>query len=215
MILRLKKSLRGMASIASMLLVHFLYYPYKWRYHLRTQQPKRLHVGCGKNRFVDWINADITPTADVIVFLEKRLPFSDETLDRVYSEHVLEHVPYETGLFFLKEAYRTLRSGGCIRIAVPDLEDLVAGYHNRDWKRFDWVNWPEHAFISTRAEMINIAFRWWGHMHLYDQEELERALIEAGFYQIVFVENGQSEHEDLRGIETRLDSKLIAEAVKS
>lgn len=198
-----------------MLLVHLLYYPYKWRYDLRTQQPKRLHVGCGKNYFAQWINADITPTADVIVFLEKRLPFGDETLDRVYSEHVLEHVPYQTGVFFLKEAHRTLRPGGCIRIAVPDLEDLVAAYHNGDWKRFDWVNWPEHAFIESRAQMINIGFRWWGHMHLYDREELERALLEAGFQDIAFVDHGQSRYDDLRGLETRADSTLVAEATKS
>lgn len=215
MISRLKRSLRGVANTASMLLARLLYYPYMWRYGLRTQQPKRLHVGCGKNRFADWINADITPTADVIVFLEKRLPFGGETLDRIYSEHVLEHVPYETGVFFLKEAHRTLRSGGCIRIAVPDLEDLVAGYHNGDWKRFDWVNWPEHAFIETRAQMINIGFRWWGHKHLYDREELERALSEAGFRDIAFVRHGESRFDELRGLETRADSTLIAEATKT
>lgn len=215
MISRLKRSLRGVASIASRLLAHLLYHPYKWRYDLWIQQPKRLHVGCGKNRFAHWINADITPTADVIVFLEKRLPFGDETLDRVYSEHVLEHVPYETGVFFLKEAHRTLRPGGCIRIAVPDLEDLVAGYRNGDWKsRFDWVNWPELSFISTRAEMINIAFRWWGHKHLYDREELARALTEAGFDNFRFVNSGESELEDLRGLETRMDSTLVVEAGK-
>lgn len=216
MVSRLGRSLRGAARIAVKLSVHLLYYPYKWRNDLRSQQSRRLHVGCGRNRIPSWINADITLSADVIVFLEKRLPFGDETLDRVYSEHVLEHVPYETGVFFLKEAHRTLRPGGCIRVAVPDLEDLVAAYHNGDWKsRFDWVNWPELSFIATRAEMINIAFRWWGHKHLYDREELARALTEAGFDDFRFVNNGESEFEDLRGLETRLDSTLVVEAVKS
>ena len=190
-----------------------LYYPYIARYYLSGGKNKRLHVGCGKNRFEGWINADINPRADLIVFLQKRLPFRNNSLLRIYSEHVLEHVPYRTGLSFLKETYRTLQSGGVIRIAMPDLDDLIDGYQ-KDWRRFDWVSWPQFSFIKTRAEMINIAFRWWGHRHLYNREEVIRILTEAGFTKFVFTEPGQSEYEDLRGLETRLDSKLVVEAVK-
>ncbi len=62
--------------------------------------------------------------------------------------------------------------------------------------------------------MINIAFRWWGHQHIYNQEELAGALTDAGFSKIDFVGHSQSEHDDLRNLETRADSRLIAEAVK-
>jgi predicted SAM-dependent methyltransferase len=106
-----------------------------------------------------------------------------------------------------------LHSQGVLRIAMPDLDDLVDSYQ-KDWRRMDWVAWPQFAFIQTRAEMINIAFRWWGHQHLYNREELKRALKNAGFCDIRFEIFGQSRHPELRGLETRLDSKLIAEAVK-
>jgi predicted SAM-dependent methyltransferase len=107
-----------------------------------------------------------------------------------------------------------LQPGGVIRIAMPDLDDLIDSYQ-KDWRRSDWVNWPAHRFIKTRAEMINISFRWWGHQHLYNREELERALREAGFVQYCFRQNGESDFPDLRGLETRPDSKLIVDAVKS
>jgi predicted SAM-dependent methyltransferase len=97
---------------------------------------------------------------------------------------------------------------------MPDLDDLVDAYLN-DWRRMDWVKWPQFAIIKTRAEMINIAFRWWGHQHLYNREELERALRAAGFYDIRFEAIGRSRHSELQGLETRLDSRLIAEAVKA
>ena len=61
---------------------------------------------------------------------------------------------------------------------------------------------------------MNIAFRWWGHCHLYNREELERALQEAGFGSIRFVKYGKSNHIELEGLETRQDSVLIAEATK-
>ena len=171
-------------------------------------------MGCGKNRFKGWINADIHPKSDLIIFLQKKLPFKANSLKRIYSEHVLEHVSYDLGVFFLKEAYRSLQQGGVIRIAMPDLDTLIDGYQN-DWRKFDWISWPDFSFIKTRAEMINIAFRWWGHQHLYNKEELARALIEAGFTTFNFVERNQGNFEDLRGLETRLDSTLIVEAEKN
>lgn len=206
---------RRLVGTVSTVLPCILYFPYKWRLALKRQAPARLHVGCGENYFDGWINADLNRHADLIVFLQKRLPIPDKALVRIYLEHVLEHASYEIGVYFLREAFRTLRRGGVIRIAVPDLEDLVAGYFHDDWKRFDWVNWPGHSFIQTRAQMLNVAFRWWGHQHLYDREELARALSEAGFERVEFVERMQSKHEDLRGLETRLDSKLVVEATKT
>lgn len=203
-------------EVLKQILVRLLYHLHKWRYRFAKSRSARLHVGCGKNHLPGWINADIIPSAELIVFLEKRLPLRGDCLDRIYCEHVLEHVSFETGVFFLREARRTLRVGGRIRIAVPDLEDLVAGYFHQDWRsRFDWVNWPGHEFITTRAQMINIGFRWWGHQHLYDREELERALSEAGFVDFQFLGHGQSAFDDLRGLESRADSTLIVEAAKS
>jgi predicted SAM-dependent methyltransferase len=213
--LKISPKLRKIIEAGLIWQAKLLYYPYLVRlFPFPKNQPSRLHIGCGKNHFKGWINADIDPRAELIIFLHKKLPFPVESLDRIYSEHVLEHVNYDTGVFFLKEAHRTLKSGGIIRIAMPDLDDLVDGYQ-KDWRRFDWVNWKEFAFIKTNAEMINIAFRWWGHKHLYNREELARALYQAGFSKFEFVEHSQSKHDDLRGLETRLDSKLIVEAVKT
>lgn len=191
----------------------FLFIPYLVRYYLRYRHMRQLHVGCGKIRLDGWINADIDPGAQLIIDIRWPLPFPANYLERIYSEHVLEHVTYDTAVRFLREARRVLAPGGVIRIAMPSLDDLIEGYC-QNWQRFDWVQWPEHAFIKTSAQMINIAFRWWGHQHLYNREELARALSEAGFTEFQFVDVGTSEHNELRGLESRLDSKLIAEAVK-
>lgn len=182
-------------------------------YYLNKNRSTRLHVGCGSVKLKGWVNADIDPRAQLIINIKHRLPFPGNFLDRIYSEHVLEHVSADDGVTFLREAYRTLKPGGVIRIAMPDLDDLIEGYSN-DWKRFDWLQWPGHEFIQTKAEMLNIAFRWWGHLYLYNQEELDRRLCEAGFSAITFCEQGKSQHGDLRDLETRNDSMLIAEATK-
>ncbi len=65
---------------------------------------------------------------------------------------------------------------------------------------------------TLRAEMLNVAFRWWGHRWLYDQAELNRRLGEAGFHTVEQVEWGKSGDVILQSLETRLDSLLIVEA---
>lgn len=195
-------------------LARALYLPSRVRLAMRRNVPRKLQVGSGGNRMPGWINSDIEPWSEVIVFLEKRLPFGDGSLERIYLEHVLEHVSYETALHFLKEARRVLQPGGVVRIAVPDLEELASAYLDDNWRHLDWVRKPEFAFVRTRAQMINISFRWWGHMHLYDKEEMERALHEAGFTTCEFVARGESSHFDLRGLETRPESNLVVEATK-
>ena len=62
--------------------------------------------------------------------------------------------------------------------------------------------------------MININFRWWGHQWLYDWEELERRLLEAGAKSPKRCTIFKSEHPVLNNLETRNESILIAEVTK-
>ena len=59
----------------------------------------------------------------------KGLPPQDETVDVLYSSHMLEHLDRNEASMFLKEAFRVLRPGGVIRIAVPDLKKQVKKYN--------------------------------------------------------------------------------------
>ncbi len=99
------------------------------------------------------------------------MPFNGNSVDFIYSEHVLEHLTFEEGEKVFREFYRCLKVGGVLRIAMPDLDYVMQKYH-ADWKNQDWLSWPEYEFIKTRGQMINISFRWWGHKYLYNEEDL-------------------------------------------
>lgn len=89
-----------------------------------------LNIGCGRVFHEGWINLDVAPADASVVQLDasKGLPFKDGTVDVCYSSHVLEHIAgHEAGLF-LSECARVLKSGGVIRIVVPDLEMIVREY---------------------------------------------------------------------------------------
>jgi len=95
---------------------------------------------------------------------------------------------------------------------MPSLDVLLDQCCKGLWRDQDWLRWPGFEFIETRAEMLHIAFRWWGHSWLYDREELHRRLQEAGFERFRDMEWGQSGYEQLSDRETRKDSLLICEA---
>ncbi|KAF5045937.1 hypothetical protein DSECCO2_476050 [anaerobic digester metagenome] len=173
----------------------------------------KLNVGCGTVKFPGWINIDIIPAADLILDVRKKLPFENNSVDMIYSEHFIEHITFNKGKKTVTEFCRVLKEDGVLRIATPDLDHLIEKYC-KNWKDQDWLSWPEHEFIQTRGQMINISFRWWGHQYLYNEEDLTKLLKEAGFKEIKRCKLNKSKYEDLRSRETRKDSKLVLEAVK-
>ncbi|CAL1241874.1 class I SAM-dependent methyltransferase [Candidatus Methylocalor cossyra] len=184
--------------------------------YLAAHEIKKLHLGAGLSTIPTWLATDLMPSSDEIIFLDatKRFPFPDGTFDYVFSEHMIEHLPWHKGLFMLKECRRVLKPGGTLRVATPDLEILL-GLYKRDEAPLhaEYIRWITDLFIlpyipfkDERAYrssiVINNAFRNWGHQFLYDGELLSTTMQEAGFINIRRVAYGQSEDEHLRGLES-------------
>lgn len=93
---------------------------------------KYLNLGCGYHYSIKepWINLDFIKTGETVIAhnLLKGIPFADHTFAVVYHSHVLEHFAKSDGFIFLKECYRVLAHEGIIRIAIPDLEQIVRNY---------------------------------------------------------------------------------------
>lgn len=89
-----------------------------------------VNIGCGSVFHPDWINVDLASHSPEVIAcdLTKGLPFPNESVDVCYSSHVLEHLNQDEANVFLSDQSRVLRSGGIIRIAVPDLETICRNY---------------------------------------------------------------------------------------
>lgn len=181
----------------------------------------KLNLGCGTDYKQGWINIDNNSDnnikqLDVNWDLSKGIPFDDNSIDFIFNEHFLEHLTVEEGQIFLRECKRVLKKGGVLRISMPDLEKCMKDYFNPNWKEDNKETYRKFGldFIKTKAEKVNISFRWWGHKWLYDREELERRLKQAGFQNIKFCKLRESDYAELQNQETRNESTLIAEVVK-
>jgi predicted SAM-dependent methyltransferase len=92
--------------------------------------PDYLNLGCGSHYHPAWTNVDLQAVGQEVIGhdLRRPLPFQDASFDVVYHSHVLEHFGKIEGKNFLVECARVLRPKGVLRVAVPDLEQIVRHY---------------------------------------------------------------------------------------
>jgi predicted SAM-dependent methyltransferase len=169
------------------------YYVRRFRALLAPSRKKllHLHLGCGPNYLPDFVNVDANPQRRVDLWLDVRngLPFSDATVDSIYSTHMLEHLYHdELGRLFL-ECLRVLKPGGGVRFIVPNLETAIAAYtqHNDDW--FD--DYPR-KLQSTGGRFANFIFCDGQHRTTFDFGHMRELLQQAGFVNILHVQEGES-----------------------
>jgi SAM-dependent methyltransferase len=168
----------------------------------------KLNLGCGEQVVEGWINVDYAlgaklarlplfkninnkvklfeynwDTNIVIQDLRKTFPWKTESIDIIYSSHLLEHLTRKEGLKFLKKSHRVLKKNGIIRIIVPDLEYYVAQYIKKEI--------PADLFIERLGVLYDESgssikqrlskFLQSPHKCMYDAPALLSALAKAGF----------------------------------
>ena len=76
-------------------------------------------LGAGGSQHSEWLSTDIELLNIAMPTCWKRL-FKLASIDRLLAEHVFEHLTAEECDIALNECFRYLKSGGLLRIAVPD-----------------------------------------------------------------------------------------------
>lgn len=177
-------------------------------YFSHPSEKKKLHLGCGPRLLEGWINADVAPAMPRVLAMDasQRFPFSGDSFDFIFSEHMIEHLPCDAGLVMLSESFRVLKPAAWIRIATPDLQFLIGLYvAPRQPLHASYIKWAANTFMPSReptaALVVNNFMRDWQHAFIYDRPTLRNALTEVGFVAIREPELGESEVPELQGLE--------------
>lgn len=170
---------------------------------LASLRPLRLNLGSGFRPRTGWINVDLGDGSDLALDLRERLPFDDNSVEAIYTEHFFEHLDYpnlddSTGweietatrssdaLTFLRECRRVLVPGGVLDIVVPDVEGIVREYIERHERPFPADAWWGPKWCDTPLHCVNYVFRQGReHKYAYDEETLQRVLEQVGFVDVV------------------------------
>jgi predicted SAM-dependent methyltransferase len=133
-------------------------------WQLKTYSRKKavkLVVGSCYTYFPGWIHSDID-TLDILSRENWEKYFAKDSIDIILAEHVWEHLTSEQGKSAFENCFTFLKSGGFLRVAIPD------GYHKSD----EYINWVKPGGTGNGAE---------DHKVLYNYQSLTALLKEVGF----------------------------------
>lgn len=167
-----------------------------------------LNIGCGSHKLPGFVNIDLdAPGADLHLDVTIGLPYADNSVDGIRTEHFIEHLTKKQAYIFFREARRVLKPGGILRISTPDLEKIVESYQAKSQMQWEQEFGYEH--IETRCEMLNTGLRDWGHSWLYDLEELVNLGTRTGFRQYNCVDANTSAINDFVNLDYRRESIIV------
>ena len=90
---------------------------------------KILDLGCGENKVPNSIGLDNAQLPGVDVehdLLNFPYPFENESIDKIYLRHVIEHFAFENINFIMNECNRILKNDGLLVITVPHVFSISA-----------------------------------------------------------------------------------------
>jgi predicted SAM-dependent methyltransferase len=150
---------------------------------LHTNQPLRLHLGCGEQYLEGYINIDYPQSEHNVVQVKadvcadiKILDFPPDSVDEIRLHHVFEHFSRVTALAMLIKWHRWLKIGGRLHIETPDLMGSAkALVSNTSWKTRMGV---------VRHLAGDQAANWGYHIDHWFPERFEHTLKALGFEEI-------------------------------
>jgi len=131
----------------------------------------KLHIGCGYRILPGWLNADLRPRTKEVLQLDatQRFPLPSNHFQFVYSEHMIEHIPFSDGSTMLSECFRVLCPGGRIRLVTPDVRYLFSLFDSdptdlqQRYIKWSCENFAPEAPEPSASFVFNAFVREWGH----------------------------------------------------
>ena len=136
--------------------------------------------------------------------LKYGVPLPDSSADFIYTSHALHHLYRDEAAAVLADAFRVLKPGGTIRVAVPNLEYIFELYQRGEREQaleFFFYSSQPRNYLSRRQ-------------YQYDFELLRQMLAAGGYHQIRRCAFRQGRTPDLERLDNRPDETLFVEADK-
>jgi predicted SAM-dependent methyltransferase len=156
---------------------------HKWNALIKNKSEIKLELGSGNKKGKNgWTTVDIVHS-DINWDLSKGIPLPDNCVSKIYSSHLLEHIPYEQLIIFLYECRRVLKVDGEFSVCVPNFRFWVDAY--KEDKLFkERKMWWQPGLIDTGSAIDQLNYSAYmkdEHKYMFDEENLINTLKKAGF----------------------------------
>jgi predicted SAM-dependent methyltransferase len=169
----------------------------------------KLHLGCGGERWKDFINVDLFAynetiadssrsgcVADVVADM-RHLGLPPESIDEIFTSHTLEHFPKWVAIEMLAEWYRMLKKNARLVIETPDFNRCVIWLLH--WKK-EKRKLAKNMFYGNQWDKIDFET----HRYVWSKNELRQVLVGIGYRDII-IHNRTATHK--RGRDMRIETK--------
>ena len=159
---------------------------FKWN-ALKKSMEIKLELGSGGRVGINgWTTVDNENSeigSDISWDLRKGIPLPDNSVHKIYSSHLLEHIPYNQLLIFLRECRRVMKTDGKFLVCVPNFRLYVDAYAKGENFK-DRETWWKPGSVDTGSAMDQLnyaAYMQDQHKYVFDEENLINTLLKAGF----------------------------------
>lgn len=148
--------------------------------------PLRLHLGCGENKFKEYVNIDFPPSEHTVqtnlgadIFANLTIAhFPEQSVKEIRSHHVFEHFDRQTALALLCKWHQWLEIDGLL-IETPDFEASIKMLVNPRYSYQQKQSILRHLSGSHEAS-------WAIHCDGWYKDKFYRVLTALGFEEITF-----------------------------
>lgn len=137
----------------------------------------RLHIGCGDVDLPGFFNIDARPLPHVDLVKSDIFDlseFENDSAELIYMCHILEHIRRDDLSKVFREARRVLKTGGRLRLSVPDFDHIIAIYLDAG-RRIEAIEKP---LMGGQEYPQNY------HYTVFNRKYLQSRLETAGFSQV-------------------------------
>lgn len=172
---------------------------------------RTVYLGAGSDRIPNFVHLDNNVSKqfkrgmrlsrpEVISDLRDPLPFSDNSVDVIYTIHTLEHLSYPDLVNCLLECNRILNEGGIIRIVVPCFDCMIKDYLAK--KSVDDKPWEVDSTMPLEDHVDFFVARVFYHDHryLHNFQTLTKVLTKTGFSEVLRCGPGETRLPTLKSV---------------
>ena len=104
----------------------------------------KLNLGCGRTKIDGFINCDKAHEVDPdqVVDMEEGLPFKDNSVEYICSEHCLEHINPTKFRFVLSEIARVACDGCILELKLP-FDNMGTRVNFDHYRTFNWSSFDQ------------------------------------------------------------------------
>jgi len=148
----------------------------------------------------------------------KKIPLETNSVECVYTSHMLEHISRDGALVFLSEALRVLKTNGVLRISVPDLRMAINNYLTDDDANefMEYISVQARPIGNLREKLQLFISGYRHHQWMYDGKSLSLLMEESGFRDVRVYSKGETSIKNLNGLNLheRSEESVYVEGIK-